>query len=879
MQITNLRTEYKINPLGIEVLQPRLSWMIESDEFEVKQEAYRILVASTAEKLMGNDYDLWDSGTIKNDQAIQNIYAGTQLYSEQLCYWKVEVWTNKSEESISSEMGFWSMGLLSAQEWRADWIGMKREPDIEHLPARYLRKEFSISKPIHRATVYSTALGVYELHFNGNRINDLFAPGWTDYEKRVQYETHDVTSYLSSESNVIGIVLGSGWYAGHVGMSGTCWYGDTPYALLQLHIEYTDGTKEVIGSDQSWKTSTGPLIYSDMIMGETYDATKELGDWTKSNYNQSNWSDSDILSSYEGVLQAILEPPIQVTEEMKPVSITKTESGSYIFDMGQNMVGWAAIKIKGPKGHKITLSYAEMLNPDGTLYIANLRDAVQQDHYFMRGDQEEETYEPHFTFHGFRYVEVIGSPYELTTNDLIGKVIHSTTTQVGTFETSDPMINRLFKNIEWGQRGNFLSVPTDCPQRDERLGWTGDAQIFIRTASYNSDVAGFFTKYLVDVTDAQLSTGAFPDVAPDGGWIWFKTTEKKVRWLAPDNAGWGDAGVIIPWTLYQVYHDKRILEQMYPAMEKWIDYLKNGSTNLIRPDHGDYGDWLSINSVTPNEVVGTAYFAYSTQLMAKISRVLGKEDDEQKYDRLFKDIRTAFNQAFVDDNGRISGDSQTVYILALRFGLLEGDRIQQALSYLVDDIRKQNNHISTGFLGVGHILPVLSDHGEDELAYALLQQESFPSWLYSVKHDATTIWERWDGWTEEHGFQNPGTNSFNHYALGSVGEWMYRYMAGIDLQQPGYQHTTIRPRIGGGLTYVKADYTSIYGKIASSWKLEKEQGLLEVSIPANTTADIYVPNIFNRQVQSITSGAVFVKKLEDGTFLYRVGSGNYQFQF
>lgn len=880
MKITHMRIEYQINPLGIETLQPRFSWMLEAKElYDVKQEAYQILVSSSKEKLENEDFDLWDSGKIETGNSVNIQYLGEELQTGQFCYWKVNVWTNQQDIRLTSESSYWSMGILSPEVWQADWIGMEREAKLDYLPPRYLRKDFNIDKPIKRAVVYSTALGVYQLHFNGEKINDLFSPGWTDYAKRVQYETHDVTRFISEGSNAVGIVLGSGWYAGHVGMTGTCWYGDTPYALLQLHIEYDDGTTEEIVTNNSWKVSTGPIVYSEMIMGEKYDSTKALGSWNTDGYDDSSWSAPEIFDSYEGVLQSILEPPIRITEEVIPVNLTKTHTGSYIFDLGQNMVGWASIKLKGPKGYQVTLSYAEMLNDDGSLYIDNLRDAKQIDHYILSGNSEGEMYEPHFTFHGFRYVEVLNPPCELTINDLTGKVIHSETPEAGNIETSDAMINKLYKNIVWGQRGNFLSIPTDCPQRDERLGWTGDAQIFFRTASFNMDVAQFFTKYLQDVEDAQLPTGAFPDVAPDGGWIWYKTNVKEDRWLAPDNAGWGDAGVIIPWTMYLVYDDKKILEEMYPSMKRWISYLKERSNNYIRPDHGDYGDWLSINSITPSEVVNTAYFAYSTFLMSNIAKVLGNMEDVKIYQELFENIRTAFNQEFVKQDGRISGESQTVYILALRFNLLEGNQKEKALRHLVDDIRSKDNHLSTGFLGVGHILPVLSDHGEDDLAYRLLKQETFPSWLYSVKHGATTIWERWDGWTEEGGFQTPRTNSFNHYALGSVGEWMYRYMAGIDVKKSGYRHTIIHPRIWKELNFVKASYQSIYGKITSSWEIKNEEGVLIVNIPANTSADIYIPNVFNNNITCESHHLDSAETLENGTVLFKVKSGQYKFSF
>jgi len=879
IKAVHLRTEYKINPEGIDVAQPRLSWLMQAEDQAVTQAAYRIMAASSPELLSREAADLWDSGKVYSDESNQIVYQGKALYSREPCYWKVKVWDANGRESEWSEDAYWSMGLLSNEEWNADWIDVKRDADPELLPCGYVRKEFALHAPVQRATVYSTALGDYALYLNGWQINDRFAPGWTDYAHRLQYQAYDVTECLKSGNNAVGMIIGAGWYAGTVGMSGTRWYGQRPSGSMLLYLEYENGTLEIIRTDRSWKASPGPLLYSDHIMGERYDARLEHIGWTEPGFDDTGWDEPEIFPRYPGKLVAQVDPPVRITQIMQPVQMIETDRGTYIFDMGQNMVGWAELRVKGEPGVEVSLSYAEMLKPDGTLYIENLREAKQQDYYILRGEEQGEVYEPQFTFHGFRYVELNGYPGTPSKDAIAGKVVHSDTPQVGSFACSHEMINQLHSNICWGQRGNFLSVPTDCPQRDERLGWLGDAQIFMRTASYNRDVSSFFTKYMYDITDAQHPNGAFTDVAPDGGWIWYKTKEKEERWLAPDNAGWGDAGVIIPWTMYLVYRDTRILEQNYLHMEKWMEYLKRGSANFIRPDYGDYGDWLSINSVTPNKIVGTAYFAYDAKLMAQIAEVLGKHDDAQKYRQLFKKVREAFNREFIDEEGRILGNSQTVYILALRFGLLEGVRKQQGVRHLVNDLKAQDNHLTTGFLGVGHLLPVLSEHHCDEMAYALLKQDTFPSWLYPIKQGATTIWERWDSWTDK-GFGPPRTNSMNHYALGSVGEWLYRYMAGIDTDpsRPGYKHSVIRPRIGGGLTFAKAEYNSIYGLIRSAWTIKGGTCELEVWIPANTTADVYIPWADTADIIA-SDGAEFGETTGDGSAQFRIGSGAYHFYF
>lgn len=711
-----------------------------------------------------------------------------------------------------------------------------------------------------RAIAYATALGVYDLYLNGERISDRFAPGWTDYNTRVQVQAVDITEGVEIGDHAFGVILGDGWYAGTVGFLGNKVYGERPFFLMQVSIDYEDGTKENVITDSSWKTKKGPIQYSDMIKGETYDAREELTGWHFHGYDDSSWEAPDVRSGYNGLLVAEVEPPIRITQTRRPVSVKKTEAGTYIYDMGQNMVGWTEVKVQGERGTRITLSHAEMLNPDGTLYVDNLREACQQDHYILKGEGQE-SYEPHFTFHGFRYVELTGYPSEPDLETIVGKVVHSDMPVTGQLETSDVMVNQLYSNITWGQRGNFLSVPTDCPQRDERLGWTGDAQIFARTAAYNMDVSRFFSKYVWDMVDCQQPSGAFTDVAPDAGWIRHKNWNTRLNWFAPDNSGWGDAGVIIPWTNYVMYGDVRILETHYEAMVKWVRYLKNTTNELVRPGYANYADWLSIGADTPNEVLATAYFAYSTKLLARIADVLGKPEDAIEYEALFSDIAAAFRKAFVAIDGRIQGDTQTVYVLALQFGLLTEEQRKQAQHHLVADIHERGDRLSTGFLGVGYLLPALTDNGCLDVAYKLLKQEAFPSWMYSIKHGATTIWERWDGWTEEQGFQTPSMNSFNHYSLGSVGEWMFRYMAGIeaDPKAPGFQHVIISPKPGGGLSWVKASYESLYGRIAVAWSQTKEGDFrLEVEVPANTTATIYLPDL--------------------AASVHKVGSGSYVFE-
>jgi alpha-L-rhamnosidase len=543
------------------------------------------------------------------------------------------------------------------------------------------------------------------------------------------------------------------------------------------------------------------------------------------------------------------------------------------------MVGWVRLKVEGEAGTEVTLRHAEALNPDGTIYTTNLRFARATDRYVLRGGGEE-VYEPRFTFHGFRYVEVTGYPGEPPLEAITGRVVHSDTPPAGSFECSSPMVNQLQSNIVWGQRGNFLSIPTDCPQRDERLGWMGDAQIFVRTASFNMDVSAFFEKWMVDVEDAQSTEGAFPDVAPLFG-------DRSEAFLRQGSPAWGDAGVIVPWTIYRTYDDARIIERHYDAMTRWMEYLNQANPDLLRRNKmgNNYGDWLSPKGdYTPKDLLATAYWAYDARLMAEMAEAIGRDEDAKGYEQLFEGIRGAFNETYVASDGRIEGDAQTCYVLALYMDLLPEELRPAAAEHLVAAIEREDWHLSTGFVGVGYLCPVLTETGHSDVAYRLLNNETYPSWGYTISNGATTIWERWDGWTEENGFQSPNMNSFNHYSLGSVGEWLYRYVAGIDLdpQTAGYDRIVIRPHPGGGLTHARGEYDSIRGKIVSAWSIEGNQFNLGVTIPPNTTATVHLPVEAGARISEggkpveQTEG-VKVLRTDDGEVVLAVGSGRYKF--
>jgi alpha-L-rhamnosidase len=732
---------------------------------------------------------------------------------------------------------------------------------------------------------------------NGNRIGgDRLVPDWTEYNIRVPAQMYDVTGELNGGDNAISILLGHGWYSGYIGMFGYHRYGKDPRILVQLNIEYEDGSQQSIVSSPSWKVSFGPLLASDYHMGETYDARLEMPGWKTSGFDDSGWSMANVFYEYKGYIVSDSSPPVQAMMELPPQSITRHLSGVWLVDMGQNMVGRIRIRLQGEAGTVITLRHGEALDETKALYTDNLRLTRQTDIYTLNGSGVE-VYEPSFTLHGFRYVEISGYPGELQASDLTGVVYHSALDKAGQMETSSPLLNRLLDNIEWTQRGNFVSVPTDCPQRDERLGWSGDAQVFFRTSSYFQNVAPFFTKWLTDLSDAQRPTGAFTDFAPfiPGG----KTEHGgDMTYDHTASAGWGDAGVIIPWMMYRVYGDKGIIERHYEAMTKWIRFLGDMHPGHLREDLPQFGDWLSISessglgdftnvspfSTTPYDVFATAYYAYSTGLLARMATVIGKIEDAARYELLLADIKAAFNTAYVDVEGKIKGDTQAVYTMALAMELLPEGKRSFAVSRILQLLEQRDWHLSTGIHGTRWLLTVLVESGHEDIAYRLLTQTGYPSWFYSVLQGATTIWERWDGWTEEKGFQRPGMNSFNHYALGSVGEWIYRFVGGIDLDDevPGYKHIRIHPRIGGGLDHVNCCYESIQGPITCNWRLEDNRLFIDVGIPAGTTATVRLPARLSAHVEESgrgiesTIGVTTVERTSDAIYLH-IGSGEYRF--
>jgi alpha-L-rhamnosidase len=875
IQPARLRCEHRANPLGIDAMQPRLSWIVTSDERAQRQSAYHILVSSSPERLNRNEADIWDSGRVASDETVLIPYAGKPLTGGLPCWWKVKVWDAAGIESEWSEVARWSMGLLDDGDWKGTWIGLDHElqkpkdKDTKvYRPSPCLRREFTVDKPVRRAMLYAAALGIYEVHINGRRVGeDYFMPGWTDYSKRLYYQACDVTAMLRADGpNAVGAILSDGWYAGNISILGQGLYGWALRFRGQLVIEYADGSRQVVATDASWKASFGPILDTDMQAGETYDARLEMPGWDAPGFDDSAWRAVDVTEKVVVPLEAYPSVPARVFSEIQPRSISEPAPGTYVLDMGANFAGWVRLKVRGKAGDTVRLRFAERLNPDGTIYTENLRSARATDTYICKGDGVE-VWQPRFTFHGFQYVEVSGYPGVFDRDALTGVEITADVDVAGGFACSSEQANALYRNICQTQRANFIEIPTDCPQRDERMGWTGDAQIYVRTATYNCDVAAFIAKYMVDVEDGQYPDGAFPCMAPrphDG--------------VSP---AWADAGVICPWTMYRVYGDRRIIERHYDAMARWLEYCRTNSKDLVRPADG-FGDWLSINADTPKDVLSTAYFAKSTRLMAEMARAVGRDADAEKYRQQFADIRQAFNKAFVAADGRIKGDTQTVYVLALAFDLVDGAAREKAIEHLAADIQARDWHLSTGFVGTKDLMAALTDNGRLDIAYRLFNNDTFPSWGFSIRHGATSIWERWDGWTPDKGFQDPKMNSFAHYSFGAVGEWMFRTIGGIDTLDAGCKRIVIRPRPGGGIGWANVTYDSIRGRIDCRWKLHDGVLALDVAIPANTTAELHIPT---RSPDTIKEGGQPAReakglrfiRTETDAAIFEAASGQYRF--
>lgn len=1040
IQPTNLRCEYKTNPLGIDVTAPRLGWTLAADAPAQVQSAYQLLVASSLKNLQADQGDLWDSGKVASDDTTFIEYAGKALASRQSCYWKVRVWDGADTPSPWSAPALWTMGLLAPGDWSAEWIGYDAAvaappaeeapvldmgkanwiwfdegkpgesaplgdvyfrktfsadparildsakiyitadnaaraflngmelqatittfnqiyeidmtpflkegenvigvigknagdapnpagmvarivldygegastfiesgadwkavrdtaPDgwdkpgfddgawlaagvigavgsppwpvpafpkpLDLPPPPQLRKDFAAGDGIKRATLYATALGLYDAFINGERVGDfIFAPGFTDYDKRVYYQTYDVTRMLKpGTQNSFAALLGDGWYAGYLGFlpqlpvkSARDHYGDKPRFRGQLEIEYADGRKETIATDASWKAAYGHIREADMLMGETHDYTHETKGWLQPGYDDSAWEAVATGTTSTVPVQAHPGSPVTRHERIAAQSVAEVEPGIHIYNLGQNLAGWAEIKLDGKAGQRVRVRFGERLDPEGKLYTTNLRKARCIDTFTLAEDGPI-TLEPHFTFHGFQYVEIAGVDEALPLENVTGVVLQSVIEPAGHFECSEPLLNQLFHNITWGQKGNYLEIPTDCPQRDERMGWTGDAQFFIPTALYNMDAGAFFTKWLVDlVQDSQLEDGSFADVAPHVA-------------LGGGAVAWGDAAMICTYQIYRYYGDTAIIQHHFPNLVRGMEFLEKTSENGIRKKMG-YGDWLNKGGGAKDEVICTAYFAYLAGLMREMANAIGETDKAKHYAELEATIKDAFVKSFVGEDGKILESSQTGYALAFTMGLVPDALKEKAAAAFEAEVARFDNHLATGFIGTPRLLPGLAEAGKIDLAYQLLMNKDYPSWLFQVTQGATTMWERWDGWTPDKGFQDPGMNSFNHYAFGAVGEWLYSTIGGIAPLTPGFKTFEIAPKPGGGLTWATTHYRSIHGLIRSEWQIVGDEFKLEVEVPVNTKATVILPEGYRDKV--LLNGEPTERTLELSSGIYKI---------
>jgi alpha-L-rhamnosidase len=1046
-----LTCEGMVEPLGMGIAAPRLSWQVTDTRRGAVQTAYEVRVSSSLEKLAKEQGDVWDTGRVESSESLNVAYAGPALASRGRYYWQVRVWDGDGKASAYSKASWWEMGLLAREDWKAQWItrdlpiergdyaskpkwiwganedalakatvgkrdfrlsftlsqkpqaavllisgkdnlavwingkealavsprskfGRPRDPwgtfheiavsdlqagknsiaaettldkpewaqapvvggfiamlrvempdgtvqrmisntdwktiegqidskwtaaDFDDAawpnagiaaeigqsalgtpwpaePISWLGRDFKVSKAVRSARVYSTALGTYQLYLNGARVgDDILAPGWTDYKKRVVYQVYDATRQVRPGANSLEAILGGGWYGDGLGwLQNRYNFGPPPVRLMgQLEIEYVDGTRETIGTDESWKASSSAILKSDIYNGETYDARLEKAKQGAPAATGADWGKVVVAPAPEAAIVAQDYQPIRAHETLAPKNMTNPAPGVYVFDLGQNMVGWARLRVAGNQGTKVQLRFAEVLKPDGDVYTENLRTAEATDTYILRGGGEE-TFEPHFTFHGFRYIQLTGYPGTPSKNAVEGIAFYTSAPFTMKFHSANATLNQLASNILWGQRGNFLSVPTDCPQRDERLGWMGDAEVFWRTASYNANLEAFSHKFTQDIRDAQSDAGAYADVSP------------RVGPTGESAAGWGDAGVVIPWSAYMQFGDKTVVQENWAAMEKWMAHLADANPNYLwlKERGNDYGDWVAIGSQTSKDMIATAYWAYDATLMKEMAVSVGKDNDANKYGELFEKIRTAFQRAYVKDDGTVGTGSQTSYALALHMNMLDEKQRPVAAQKLVDDIVAHGYHLTTGFLGTPYLLLELSKTGHSGVAYKLLLQRTYPSWFYMIDHGATTMWERWNG---DQKMDDPSMNSFNHYAYGAVAEWLYRYAAGIDeaADGAGFHSIVLHPQFSAELGEVDATYESQRGAIGSHWKVGGGSVTWNVVIPANATAALYFPaNVDRAKLSENGKNAdqspalKFVNSDASGT-VYQAGAGTYAFRF
>lgn len=867
----HLRVENLDNPIGIDAAHPRLSWQIESDQRNVTQSAYQIMVARTDADLKSNRGSLWDSKRVSSDRTAQIICGGSPMISGARCFWKVRIWDENNKPSSWSAPAFWEMGILKPSDWHGKWIGRTMETSSQ--PAPMLRRTFTLKPGIVHASISICGLGYFELRCNGKKVGDhLRDPGYTRYDRRALYVTFDLTPYLHSGGNALGVLLGTGWYNVH---TQAVWNFDkapwraAPKMLAELRVQYANGSSETIVSDEKWKTSTGPILFDSIYSGETYDARLEKSGWDAPAYLDGTWTAAKIVDAPGGLISAQQMPPIRLDRSVTPVKLTEPKPGVFLFDLGQNMAGHARLKVRGPAGSKIVMKFGERLTSAGMLDQSQIGQHIkktdppqqfQTDTYITKGVGEE-VWEPRFDYHGFQYVEMTGFPGKPTLDNLQGEFVHTSVEPAGGFTCSNPMLNRIWANARWSYLSNLQSIPTDCPHR-EKNGWTGDAHLAAEQGLYNFDSIAIYEKWINDLGDEQKQSGELPGIVPSGGWGY--------EW--GNGPAWDSAFVLIPWYLYQYYGDTNALANHYEGMRRYVDYLTTKATKGIVSI--GLGDWAPFETETPTDVTSTGYYYQDTKIVAETAALLGRKEDAQKYSALADSIRDGFNAKFYHaNNSGYANNSQTALSCALYQGLVEPQNRQAVLNSLVSSIDKRDGHIDTGILGAKYLLNTLTDNGRADVAYRIASQKTLPGWGYWLEQGATTLWESWRG-----------TDSLNHIMFGDISAWFYKTLAGIngDPKAPGFKHIIIRPHIVGDLTSASAYYNSIHGTIRSSWSIGPKGLSLQVSIPSNTSATVYLPTANPNGVLESgkpvrDSNEINYVRSEAGSAIYEIGSGNYSF--
>lgn len=885
LSVGQMTVNGRVNPLGIAAEDISFGWAIDAkNERGVVQSAYRIRVGT---RETGDD--IWDSGEVKSERQL-DVMLPTNLHlaSAMRYFWQVKIRDGNGISSDWSQPAWFETGLLSAADWSgAKWIARPAPATNVAQSLPLLRDSIKLRKSVKSARLYASAHGLYQIWLNGRKVGDQYlAPGWTDYNQRIQAQTYDVTPLMQKGVNVIGAVLGDGWYRGNVGMHWGHVYGDTPALVAKLRVSYADGATETFVTDGDWRSAGGPFVQADLQDGESYDARCEQAGWNGPDFDASSWMPVVVASDDLAKLVPQPDDAVRVTEVLTARTRVEPASGEFVYDLGQNMVGVARVKLTGKKGQTVRLRYAEELYRQGgrrgQLYTDNLRKAKATDTYtFARS--ETVTYQPTFTQHGFRYIEITGADTPPAVNDVRGVVLGSDLPDIGDLRLSNPMLDQLVRNIRWGERGNFLSIPTDTPARDERLGWTGDINVFAPTACRYMDTRAFLSKWMDDMRDAQRPNGNIPAVVP-----------QPRREFDETGVGWSDAFITVPYAVWRSTGDARIVRRNWDAMRRFYGFVHNSATkdgNLLETGRSSWfsGDWLSLESgsyqrLEEHKVIATAYFAEDTRMMAEMAEAMGEAEQAAEWSALVPRICEAFAAAYRRPDGSIYTGTQTAYAMALGMDMIADPKERnQTAAKFIEKLAADNYHLKTGFLGTPWLLPALTRIGRDDLAMRLLLNEDYPSWGFEISMGATTMWERWNSIRADGNFGPADMNSFNHYAYGAVGNWMFHYLGGLQIVAPGYKKSRIAPLIGaGGLSYAQCSIRTPYGLLASDWKVSNGKLTFAVTVPVNTSAEIVIP-AFNlkavREGKNLAATAPGVQKsaFQDGRLTLVVGSGAYEF--